>query len=72
MNALHANLNENMSMVPQNNNPHLGSSFDDFLKEQNIFEEVHPRVTRCLLNKYPATQALPPSRKLGQSKEHGE
>jgi hypothetical protein len=50
MNALHTNLNENMSMVPQNNNPHLGSSFDDFLKEQNIFEDVHAAAKRRALD----------------------
>lgn len=30
-------------------NPHTGSNFDDFLKEENLFEEVHAKAfTRAL------------------------
>ena len=31
---------QELSMAKKKRNPHLGSSFDDFLKEEGIFEEV--------------------------------
>ncbi len=30
-------------MSKRNTNPHTGSSFDDFLKEQNILDDVHAK-----------------------------
>ena len=30
-------------------NPHTGSSFDDFLKEENLFEEVHAKALKRAL-----------------------
>jgi antitoxin HicB len=30
-------------------NPHIGSNFDDFLKEEGIFEEVHAKALKRAL-----------------------
>ena len=32
-----------------NRNPHTGSSFDDFLKEENLFEEAHAKALKRAL-----------------------
>jgi hypothetical protein len=43
MNALRSNLHENKQMRKRLSNPHTGSSFDDFLKADGLYEEVHAK-----------------------------
>jgi hypothetical protein len=50
MNAVRSNLHENKQMPKRPPNPHTGSSFDDFLKADGTYEEVHAKVTRRTLN----------------------
>ena len=35
--------------VAENSNPHIGSDFDDFLKEEGLYEEVNAGATKKLL-----------------------
>jgi hypothetical protein len=41
MNALRSNLHQNKQMPKRPSNPHTGSTFDDFLKADGVYEEVH-------------------------------
>ena len=35
--------------MAENSNPHIGSDFDDFLKEEGLYEEVNAGATKKLL-----------------------
>jgi hypothetical protein len=41
-------VNEDKAMA-KNTNPHIGSGFDDFLKEEGLYEEVNAGATKKLL-----------------------
>jgi hypothetical protein len=50
MNALPTDLHENTKMPKRQLNPHIGSNFDDFLKADGIFEEVHAKAVKRMLD----------------------
>jgi hypothetical protein len=47
--------------MAKNTNPHIGSGFDDFLKEEGLYEEVNAGATKKLLA-LQLSQALTESR----------
>jgi hypothetical protein len=51
MNAPNTDLHENKQMPKRPSNPHTGSNFDDFLKADGIYEEVHATATKRVLAK---------------------